>query len=324
MSEAEQATETGVMAIEAQAAAWLRRRHFWNWSESDQAQLDAWLVESTTHEVAFVRLEAAWSRTERLAALRLHETEPKAEAPQRNLRPAMRTVAALAIVGVLGAAVAFFAAGPRGTSYATAVGGHRTIALTDGSMVELNTDTVLRVAADRRLAWLDKGEAYFKIRHDAATPFVLMVGEHRVTDLGTEFLVRNDAQHFEVALVEGRARLESTSDGEPARAVLLTPGDVAVSTAHAMSVRKKPPEDFATELGWRRGVLVFDHTSLADAAAEFNRYNRVKLIVADAGAARRTIMGTFRANNIEDFTGLARDVLGLHVEKRPGEIVISR
>jgi transmembrane sensor len=81
---------------------------------------------------------------------------------------------------------------------------------------------------------------------------------------------------------------------------------------------------FAGKLGWRHGVLVFDHTNLADAATEFNRYNRVKLVVADADTARRTIMGTFRATNIEDFTNLARDVLGLHVQDRPGEIVISR
>jgi hypothetical protein len=45
-------------------------------------------------------------------------------------------------------------------------------------------------------------------------------------------------------------------------------------------------------------VLVFDHTTLADAAGEINRYNRAKLIIADPAAARLTIDGTFPTNNI--------------------------
>ena len=56
--------------IEEQAADWLQRRHFWNWTDGDQAALDAWLAQSPAHLVAYLRLESALGRTDRLAALR--------------------------------------------------------------------------------------------------------------------------------------------------------------------------------------------------------------------------------------------------------------
>ena len=71
-------------------------------------------------------------------------------------------------------------------------------------------------------------------------------------------------------------------------------------------------------------MLVFKRNSLADVAAEFNRYNRRKLIVADGAAAKLTIDGTFHANNVEAFTDIAQDILGLRVDRRADEIVISR
>ena len=60
-------------------------------------------------------------------------------------------------------------------TYATAVGGHKTLTLGDGSEVELNTDTIVRMpkVAGQRQVILDKGEAYFQIKHDAENPFIV-------------------------------------------------------------------------------------------------------------------------------------------------------
>jgi transmembrane sensor len=46
--------------IEQVAAAWLARRDAGGWSARDQQQLDAWLDEAVAHQVAFLRLDAAW------------------------------------------------------------------------------------------------------------------------------------------------------------------------------------------------------------------------------------------------------------------------
>src|SRR5688572_33369562 len=55
--------------IEEEAAIWLARRDAPGWSRADDAALAEWLDASTAHRVAFVRLEAAWQRANRLQAL---------------------------------------------------------------------------------------------------------------------------------------------------------------------------------------------------------------------------------------------------------------
>lgn len=55
--------------IEDTAAAWLARRDSEEWTRAEETALDEWLSASTAHEVAFLRLEAAWEQAHRLQAL---------------------------------------------------------------------------------------------------------------------------------------------------------------------------------------------------------------------------------------------------------------
>ncbi len=308
--------------IEACAASWLQRRQFWDWTEKDEASLELWLAQSAVHLVTYLRLEAAWGRAERLVALRAPARGEGRSLIRNGFWPlAFKTFAALIVVAALGAAGAAYVLFPRDTIYETPVGGHRTVTLADNSLVELNTDTVLRVHG--RTAKLEKGEAYFQIKHDATHPFVIFAGDHRIADLGTKFLVRNEPGRLEVSLMEGKALVESINSAQP-QAALLVPGDVVVATDGSMSLIRKPAMDLANKLGWRQGLLIFKHTTLSDAAAEFNRYNDQKLVVADTSIGRMKIYGTFRAGNVKQFAAAAQQLLGLRLAKTGSEIVISR
>ncbi len=66
---------------------------------------------------------------------------------------------------------------------------------------------------------------------------------------------------------------------------ILTPGDVAVASTSAMSCAAANRADLSDRLGWQRGVLVFRNMTLAEAAAEFNRYNREQIVIADPKVA---------------------------------------
>jgi transmembrane sensor len=317
---------TQAEAIRIRAADWLmERRVSEDWTADNQAVLDAWLAESPLHLLAYWRLDAAWSRTDRLVALRGSPASGVVENEKRS-RPAMIAVAAITIFAVLAVAGAQYLSRPAATIYETSVGGRKTIALSDGSRVELNTDSVLRVStnADRRTVILDKGEAYFEIKHNAAHPFTAIVGNHRVTDIGTKFLVRHDGHNMEVSVVEGSVSFGEADARMQTQPLLLTSGDSVVATASSMIVTKKTPQKLANELSWRSGVLVFKYTTLADAVAEFNRYNREKLIVADSAVARLTVVGTFPTNGVSEFTDAAQAIFGLRIEKRGNDVVISR
>jgi transmembrane sensor len=209
-------------------------------------------------------------------------------------------------------------------TFSTPLGGRETVSFADGSKIELNTNTILRarMTTGERIVWLDRGEAYFQVRHDAAHPFTVIAGNRRITDLGTKFLVRQDVSGLEVALLEGKIRFGS-SDGA-AHAAILAPGEVARVSGNALSIAPAPMQTLTDELSWRRGALVFKYRTLADVASEFNRYNAKKIIIADAVVGNLLIFGTFRTQDVDRFTRVTQKALGLNVRDEGDQIVISR
>jgi transmembrane sensor len=309
---------------EDQAAEWLWRQQATEWQQVDQAALDAWLAQSRYHLAAYWRLKAAWDRTERLVALKPGRMQPAKASAGKRFWPTLRfAAAACAAIGLIMAGVYGWSA--REEDYATAVGERATISLADGSQVQLNTDSAISVSMGlwQRTVALKRGEAFFKVRHDAARPFSVLAAGHRITDLGTEFAVRTSGDRLEVTLVQGRARLEAASALVQHHVTDLTPGEVAIATAYSMYVAKVPTRTLANALAWRQGKLIFSHVTLAEAASEFNRYNGTKLIIQPEIADLR-ISGIFDAGSIGPFTTMAKFAFGLRVEKRERQIVVSR
>ena len=328
MTQPENAGQTApsqALEIRSKASQWvIARQASAGWTEQDQAALDTWLAESSANRLAYWRMEAAWKHTERLNALR---TPPSTgSSGQKRVSKILGTMASLIALAILGTVSAFYLLQPRSKTYETPVGGRLMIALNDGSKIELNTDTVLHVsgAENGRGAILERGEAYFQIKHDANHPFALSVSGHRIIDLGTKFSVRKDADRVEVALLEGSAKIETDAENKSPQAAVLSTGDVAVATSNSLTVSKKPVVDLDNNLAWRHDMLAFKYATLAQVAAEFNRYNNTKIVIADAQAAQLTVYGNFPTKNVAAFADAIQVSFKLHVENLNGEVVISR
>ena len=203
------------------------------------------------------------------------------------------------------------------------MGERKTLTLGDGPRIELNTNTILRTAAagNARKVWLEKGEAYFSVKHDAAHPFEVIAQGRRITDLGTRFNVRSDAGQLKVAVLQGRVSFQEKNGGDH---IELKPGDVVVAEAGKLSLARVPTEDLTDRLSWRSGKLMFHHTPLSQVAAEFNRYNNTKVVIASEGARELTINGTFATQDVQAFGRIAQTILGLKVDNQGTKIVISR
>lgn len=325
MSDASEAMLPPAEDIETRAAEWIvASRVRDDWDDAKAADLETWLAQSPAHAIAYLRLENAWGRTARLAALR----PPRRHFALREILPRVWPTAVKATAILAVAVMGYFALPsqrPHERTYATALGGHDVLKLPDGSQVELDTDTVLRVSLDdKRKVWLDKGQAYFQIAHDPAHPFTVTAANRKVTVLGTKFLMRQEPQRLEVSVMEGRVRLESSEGTGQQRSALLTLGDDAVATQTAMVVTRKTPRARKEEMAWRRGLLIFDQQTLEQAAAELNRYNTRKLVIADKETANLIIGGTFRTNDVEAFTRVVREILGVQTNTRGNDIVISK
>jgi transmembrane sensor len=347
-------------AIEEVAARWFARRMAGAWTDADQAQLDAWLNEATEHRIAFVRLQTAWKQAARMKALGagvppgaiparaswadapffgrrqssaptappstmdlLHTKESREPRRRRFGGKYLAIAATLLLASVM--SLYFYSTQWSIPRYSTGVGGLDIVPLEDGSQVMLNTNSRIRVAlteTERRIE-LDKGEAFFEVAKDRQRPFVVLAGDRRVVAVGTKFSVRRHDNGVEVIVTEGRVRLES-SDNSPAQpATQLDAGAIARTANSAVMVKAQSPADVEQFLSWRSGYLRFRDTALADAVAEFNRYSKRKIIIADASISSIRIGGNFRTDSEEAFLWLLQNGFPVVVEQAEEQVVLK-
>ncbi|MCD2518280.1 FecR domain-containing protein [Massilia sp. G4R7] len=314
MNDKNSAAET----IEEAAARWLAREDAADWNPKLEREREDWLRADTRHRVAWLRLHAAWRTADGLRGQDAVTPAARAALPRFST---WRIAAGVLLAVALGAWLAPLT-GERGEPverYATRIGENRIVALADGSRVTLNTGTRLRAAKGQgRHVWLDDGEAYFDVAHDPASPFVIEAGASRITVLGTRFTVRREDGRVRVLVEQGRVRVsERGASVELARnqEALAQDGRIVRSAFDAAALDKR--------MAWREGRIVFDQASLADAAAEFNRYNERRLVVTGP-AARIVVGGSFAPTNVDGFVRLLEQGFGLKSERRGKDIVISR
>ena len=303
--------------VKREAVAWFTRQRG-GLTDAEGRELDAWLEADPAHVEAFESVARAWARMElpreapELLALRAQALK---QTPSRRL--VWRMAAGFAAAAVLGAGVVGWQAldfreYPNQT-FRTEVGQRSTVTLPDGSVVTLNTDTVLRTRADgeRRLLYLDRGQAYFKVARDRRHPFEVHAAGRTVTALGTAFDVRVEEGAFFVTLVEGKVKVETPSPrpaapdaaviaaAPPVQDVELVAGNQFTAIGDARwSVSRA---DTARETTWLTGWLTFQNEPLGKVVEEFARYSDREIVIADPSLAARPITGRFKAGDVDAF-----------------------
>lgn len=207
-----------------------------------------------------------------------------------------------------------------GQHYATIVGEQRTLPLADGSLVYLNTgsEVAVKYSTATRDVRLDQGEALFSVESNPKQPFRVHAGDAIIQAVGTQFNVRRDARGTQTSVVEGTVLVTDAMGSQ----VKITVGEsVNLDQDGAIVARSHIDADRVT--AWRQRRLVFEEDTLADIAAEFNRYNsalKIRIEGADIGARRFT--GTLDADNPQSLLRLLTEADDLAFEKKAGELVI--
>jgi transmembrane sensor len=199
--------------------------------------------------------------------------------------------------------------------YATAVGEQRTVALTDGSQVRLNTASRIEVVYSEsvRQVTLSEGQALFEVAR-GPRPFVVAAGGSETKALGTLFEVSLPPEGVRVTLVEGLVQVAAGEAGQ----VLLSPGEQLSVRGGDVSVARV---DARQVTAWQGGMIPFTDVTLADAAAEMNRYSEIKLRI-DQRLAEERLSGSFRAGDQEGFAAAMEVFLPVRVERADAEIRI--
>jgi RNA polymerase sigma factor (sigma-70 family) len=208
----------------------------------------------------------------------------------------------------------------------------RELMLSDGSVVRLEPESRLRVTFDsnERRVVLEKGRALFRVAKNPQRPFLVQVDDTTVRAVGTAFGVEHRAGGIVVTVAEGsvavtvqalrnEAMLEA-GGSEPTTQLLTAGQQVTVQSSGAANSARRVDTERA--LAWAEGRLVFEDDTLADVVAEFNRYNRTQLRIADPQLAARRISGVFEATDTETLLAFIR--AGSHVTlTRRGDDEIS-
>lgn len=309
------------------ATDWFARKRSGRMTAAESEAMERWLAESPLHREAIDKAEWMWIGAG-MDAVRSHPRvlalRERAKAPAWK-RFGLRAVlpAAAMVAAVIGAGALFQQAQPLSPAvlgpgikqeFRTSVGQRTTVQLPDGSVVTLDTDTVLRTreTAEQRFVELQKGQAFFKVAKDPKRPFVVSAGGRSVTALGTAFSVKLQDKAFEVVLVEGKVRVDAPVRATPlalptgrVQSTEMEAGsELAAADTRHWTVREV---DGARETAWTEGRLVYQGRPLSEVVADMNRYSERKIVLADKDLGAQPLSGTYRAGDVEGFVRALQD-----------------
>ena len=236
-------------------------------------------------------------------------------------------------------------------TYSTEIGEQSSLVLDDGSAVELNARSRMRVRFTQRERSVEllAGQALFRVAKDATRPFVVIAGGTRVRAVGTTFDVYRKSTGTVVTVVEGKVLVErqgspaaesgtgsavgtrsssqaaqTSADAAPSRADewLVSAGEQM--RVHGADLEAPKPANLPMAMAWTQKELVFDSTPLREVVEEFNRYNRRQMAIRDAGLDDFHISGVFPSTDSTRIIQFLRRRFGVTVGEDGDVIEIRR
>jgi len=332
-------------ALEAEAARWLCARED-GFAAGQADAFAAWCQSDPRHAAAVGRVERALALLDELPAVRgaleLRLTEDRNQQSSTNRR-ALRFPVLLWLGGLAAALLLAFAgwqvrshaAASPVEHYTTGTGMQQSIALTDGSVMDVNagSDVAVQFTPTERRVTLRRGEAHFQVAHNPARPFTVTAGGVSVRAIGTAFEVRLTPQAVDVVVVEGRVALDR--DGEKSDAPAPQPAPLLAAGEHAEVIRDRAdmpfriqamdPEAVRSLLTWRAPIASFTDVPLRDVITRLNRRSPIQLVLADAELGNRKIGGRISLDQVDAFVRLLEQDGDIVADRAtPGRITLRR
>ena len=324
------------------------RQNFAAWLKASPLNVEEYLAFSV---IARDLLEVCRHSPKSLEALlaRAQAEDPQPVAPLwPRLAPGLRATASrywraagvgaltCAVLGVGALAVWRFALDARLTApaavttlhFETGHGGQATRPLPDGSVVHLNSDSVvsIRFSNQERRVELTAGEADFEVAHAPGRAFRVVAGIAAATAIGTRFDVRLEGASTVVTVAEGRVTVAPAvrpGGSAPHPDIQLGP-DQQVSVAADAWPARPVAADAQRSTAWLHRQISFDHEPLERVASEFNRYSSKPIEIATPALRKLEISGLFATDDTEAFVAFLRSLQHVRVEVTATRIIVSQ
>jgi transmembrane sensor len=310
-----------------------------------------WLRASPDHVRAYLKISAVWEHTAHLkkrlttdelirlarsdvnvvplTSLTLSRPEnvqstiPEAPASPRRRRGPTFALAASFLIATAGLSAWFLT---QREVYSTGIGEHRSIRLVDGSTVDLNSRSRVRISFEdsERDVELLEGQALFRVAKDPTRPFIVRSGDTRVRAVGTQFDVYRRKSGTTVTVIEGRVVV--TPGGIAGRSEGVSQSEVGAGEQLTLTTSAAPlpvHADVSIATAWTQRKIVFQSTPLSEVVEEFNRYNARQMIVADPRLEATRISGVFSSTDPTSLLRFLRSLPAFTVHEDSDEIRIS-
>ncbi len=326
------------ISIREHAAEWFLRLHAHDLSVAERFAYLQWLKASPTHIGETLQICQLYSilypMKQQLFFTNEDDVSNVIELPRHEVAQPIttrsswhiRTLVVAAAIGVLLLAGSLAKRALLDPTIKTQASEWRSLALNDGTLVSVGPRTQLHnhFGERQRLLRLARGEALFEVTKDASRPFVVDAELAVVRATGTRFAVAR--RDFEVIVTVEEGSVLVSRNRARSSAVALGAGQQAIVAKAGSPVVRRV--DASRALAWSNRHLVFEDDTIAAAAEEFNRRNRVQIVVDPALGVQR-VYGQFHADDPTSFAesiaagkkGVvlqrSRDVIRLQLAEQP-------
>lgn len=212
--------------------------------------------------------------------------------------------------------------------YAASYGERKSISLPDGSVVEINANSVLKLGKHWdngiREVWL-QGEAYFKIEKKPTTntKFTVHTEDIDIEVLGTHFNVNSRNEATRVFLEEGTVRLRMKENSDSVQELLLVPGDLALVNKENHEIIRQKMVQAKSVTSWKEGYLVYDSSSLEEVIRDIQNTYGKKVHLYDQTLLAKRINGAIPTNNLGEFIKVVELLFGVKVSFQDDAIIFE-
>lgn len=189
--------------------------------------------------------------------------------------------------------------------------------LPDGSVITMNGNTVIKYNESgfdkNRELTLIKGEAFFDVVHDPGKVFQIGMGDLRVTDIGTSFIIKRSDIETIVIVSSGKVAFEDISSN---KRFILGPGEKGVFVAKTKNITAaaNPDTNFKA---WVDKKFSFKNSPMREVVKELEEAYGSRVILKDDILKKRTLTATLNYQTIDSALLVIAASLQLEIEKQP-------
>lgn len=304
----------------------------------EQLQVHEWLQANEANEKYFRHFTTIWNESKTLAAtITVDEKEAwkkfksrieKNAAETKKRKPAtllfkrqLQVAAAVLLIAVAGWLVYNAASNSEALMVNKQTFASTLIdTLTDGSIITLNKNTKLdypsAFTGKTRTVQL-KGEAFFKVAHDKAKPFIVNANDITITVVGTEFNVKNYDSSTQVIVESGIVRVSKGSNS-----IELHKGEQVMIKNNNASFEKSVIKDSLYNY-YRTKEIICSNTPLPAVIATINEAYNAHIVLGSEALNQLQLSATFKDEDLQTIITIIQQTFDLQVTRQGDSTILN-